>query len=161
MKRKTSIVVLTTAIAGCALVGAGSGAALAGAPTLFSPAGVSSDQNTTPMPAPHYQENAAGQTYGSAALAPSPDQEPDLIAVETKDGEGYVLKSDLDAANGSTAAKSFKSPEEALAWQASASAQKDRQIPVYEADGKTVIGEFTIAGHHTQAILESEAKNSP
>jgi hypothetical protein len=153
--------VFSAVVAAFAVAGAGSGAALAGAPSLFSPAGVSGT-GRTPMPAPHYSQNAAGQTYGSAAIAPSPDEEPDLIAAATTDGrEGYVLRTDLNDANGSTAAKSFKSPQDALDWQAGEAAQSDQEIPVYAVDGKTVIGSFLIAGHRTQALSESDMRKAP
>lgn len=79
--------------------------------------------------------NANGQTYG----VPKDDSEPDLIAVatDTRNGEqGYVRADDLNPP------QNFTSPEEALAWQA---AQPPlRFLPVYAADGVTVIGEFAV-----------------
>lgn len=94
-------------------------------------------------PAPYNQvgtewpKNARGLTYGSAADAKSPQDEPDLIRATATNGKvGYVLKTDLDGPMPS-------SPEEALAQQA-ANAGKTRVIPVYEADGTTMIGEFLI-----------------
>jgi hypothetical protein len=161
MRRKTSVLVFSAVVAGCVTAGAGSGAALAGTPAIFSPAGVSST-GSTPMPAPQYPQNTAGQTFGSAAVAPSADEEPDLVAAETTDGrEGYVLKSDLDDANGTTAAKTFKSPQDALAWQTSEAAQRDHLIPVYAADGRTVIGSFLIVGHRSQALSEPDMRKAP
>ncbi|MEK4563792.1 hypothetical protein MKX54_03775 [Alkalihalobacillus sp. FSL R5-0424] len=38
-----------------------------------------------------------------------------------------------------------KSPEEALAKQAEREKNQETDIPLYESDGKTVIGVFTIA----------------
>lgn len=97
------------------------------------------------MPDPAYPRNASGQTYGSAARANSPANEPDLILVVADDGkEGYVRKADLDRANGMEAAKGFKSPAEALAWQANARAQGNQVIPVFDMDGKKRIGTFTV-----------------
>ena len=40
--------------------------------------------------------NEQGQTYGSAGLAKSPDDEPDLIAVASDGKKGYCYKADLD-----------------------------------------------------------------
>jgi hypothetical protein len=162
MKKITKNLALGAVTAMFVSLGLGAGAALAGVPTLFSPAGVTSHTQTAPMPAPSYDLNDSGQSYGSAAQATSPANEPDLIAAQTTDGkEGYVRKSDLDRASGATAAKSFKTPAEALAWQA-AEGRIDHPIPVYEKDGKTVIGMFVVSGGETQqkiaANLESTGK---
>jgi len=46
-------------------------------------------------------------------------------------------------ADGTTAQKSFTSPEDALKWQ-DANAGRTHTIPVYESNGTTVIGEFQI-----------------
>lgn len=152
MKRKMKLVALGGAVLAVAGLGLGAGAAAGVAPMLFAPLGLSTDTRTQPMPAPEYAENESGLTFGSAAEAASPDQEPDLIAAMATNGrEGYVRKSDLDEANGSAAAAGFSSPEEALAWQAEQDALAergggDRTIPVYAQDGFTVIGEFLIAG---------------
>jgi hypothetical protein len=85
-----------------------------------------------------FPKNKNGQTYGSAAFAVSPDNEPDLIKAWGVDGNlGYVLKSDLDG-------DKPKNPEEAIAQQ---KLQKgDRTIPLYDVDGKTVIGKFIMSG---------------
>ena len=56
-----------------------------------------------------------------------------------------MYRAALDAANGTTAAEGFKTPEEALAWQ-EANAGKVHLIPVYESNGETQIGEFQIGG---------------
>ena len=93
---------------------------------------------------------AKGQTFGSAADAPSLEQEPDLILVVATNGaEGYVLRADLNTANGQAAAESFTSPEEALVWQET-EGREDRLIPVYERDGTTLIGSFLVAGIESQ-----------
>lgn len=85
----------------------------------------------------HWPTNAKGQTYGSAAYATSPENEPDLILAGATNGEtGYVLRTDLEE-------PAPKSPEEALARQA-AEAGKSRVIPVYKSDGVTQIGVFVI-----------------
>jgi hypothetical protein len=77
------------------------------------------------------QRNDNGQIYGIYALG------ADLIAATSAEGLfGYVYREDLDNE------PDFKTPEEALAWQASR--PPERIIPVYESDGKTVIGTFVI-----------------
>ena len=152
MQRKMKFAALSGAVLVVAGLGFGAGAAAGVAPVLFAPLGVSTDTRTQPMPAPDYAENDSGLTYGSAAEAASPDQEPDLIAAMATNGrQGYVRKTDLDGANGSAAAAGFRSPEEALAWQAERAAEVARGVadpttPVYAQDGFTVIGEFLVAG---------------
>ena len=108
-----------------------------------------------------YKTNENGQTYGSAMYAPSPDKEPDLVLAEALDGtEGYVYSSDLNADLPS-------SPEELLAITAKNQEIWDnapvgqvviaRYIPLYDVDGKTVIGEFPI----TIGFKDSENAESP
>jgi hypothetical protein len=67
---------------------------------------------------------------------------PDLIAVTIDQGkvQGYVKASDLDCASGNYV---VHSPAQALAWDA-ASKNRNISIPVYESDGRTVIGVFVI-----------------
>jgi len=84
--------------------------------------------------------NEAGDTYGVI----NDRGHPDLIAVIATNGEqGYVSRSDLEDADGTTAAKSFTSPEDALKWQEQ-HAGKVHMIPVYKSDGTSVIGEFQV-----------------
>jgi hypothetical protein len=87
-----------------------------------------------------YQKNEKGQTYGSGLDAVSTDTEPDLISAYGVDGTlGYVLSKDLRGLRGDLP----KTPEEAVAKQRNAPAS--RTIPLYDVDGKTVIGEFKIS----------------
>ncbi|WP_435527585.1 hypothetical protein [Microbacterium aurantiacum] len=87
--------------------------------------------------------NADGYTYGVI----NENGEPDLIAVLTADNQpGYVWRADLYDANGTTAAESFTSPEDALRWQ-EANAGTVHYLPVYESDGTTQIGEFEVGGN--------------
>lgn len=144
--RIRSIVIYSTAAVLAIGVGVTGGAAIAGVPTIFTPAGVFVDGPSVPKPEPTYALNEQGLTLGTVADATSPDTEPDLIlAVATNGREGYVYKRDLDAADGTTAMKGFKSPEDALAWQKERGA-KTIVIPVYLEDGKTVVGEFEVGG---------------
>lgn len=82
-----------------------------------------------------YEKNANGETYGYAIQSETIGYEPDLIAATGTNGEdGYVRGTDLDGPVPS-------SPEEAIAMQS----PNGRYIPLYESDGKTVIGEFYIS----------------
>ena len=84
--------------------------------------------------------NENGQTYGIA----NENGTPDLVAVVTEDGvEGYAYAEELAEADGSAAAKTFDSPDDALRWQ-EAREGKRISVPVYTSDGKTVLGEFVI-----------------
>lgn len=95
---------------------------------------------TTNLDPGAFRTTATGQTYGSVFQAQSPDDEPDLIeAVATNGRHGYVLRADLDESNGQAASRHFRSPGDALAWQAAQGSQ-DTQIPVYQLDGVTVVG---------------------
>jgi len=84
---------------------------------------------------PLYQTNENGQTYGSA-LASSiiGNPQPDLISAEKDGTSGYVKYEDLMGPRP-------KTPEEARAMQEMGKFEK-REIPLYAADGKTVIGSF-------------------
>ena len=84
--------------------------------------------------------NAKGETYGVL----NESGQPDLIAVVATNGnDAYVHAADLAHVDGSEQAATFTSPEQALAWQDSMSG-KAVSVPVYESDGETRIGEFTI-----------------
>lgn len=86
-----------------------------------------------------FPKNNNGQTYGSSADASSPEMEPELISAVGIDGTtGYVLKKDLDG-------ERPKSPEEAIAIQNSRP-PGGVDIPLYDVDGKTVIGVFHVGG---------------
>lgn len=92
--------------------------------------------NQGQVPSPEFPINQYGETYGSALKATSPDNEPDLIKAYGIDGTlGYVKSSDLKGVQP-------KTPQEALDLQAKT--PSSRKIPLYESDGKTVIGEFQI-----------------
>lgn len=86
--------------------------------------------------------NDSGQTYGVI----NEHGEPELIAVIATNGEqGYVLRRDLEDANGTTAMREFESPEDALAWREE-NAGIVHFIPVFKADGTTRIGGFQVGG---------------
>lgn len=80
--------------------------------------------------------NAKGETFG----VENEFGTPDLIGVVATNGRtGYAYSEDLENAGGPPPT----SPEEAGARQ-SANAGKTFTVPVYESDGETRIGEFTI-----------------
>lgn len=89
-------------------------------------------------PSKVYKVNENGQTYGSAAFAVSVATEPDLILAQGVDGTlGYVYAIDLRG-------NEPENPEEAIAMQ-KANAGKERVIPLYASDGKTITGNFKIS----------------
>jgi len=84
--------------------------------------------------------NESGQTYGVS----NENGTPDLIAVIATNGEqGFVTRRDLEDADGTTAAQSFTTPDDALRWQQE-HAGEVKLIPVYAEDGITQVGEFRI-----------------
>lgn len=98
--------------------------------------------------------NSDGHTYG----AQNEKGSPDMVAVIATNGtSGYVYRTELEEADGTAASKTFKSPEEALAWQA-ARQGKRFAVPVYDSTGKTVVGEFVIsAGTGTSGVAGEPA----
>ena len=133
-RRARLVVIVVGGVAAGALVGSvGVGVASAGR--------ASSDVMNTNAAMPNYERNSAGLTYGSVRDAPRPDLEPDLILVETSNGQtGYARKADMDG-------PTFHSPADAIAWQQSEGG-KSRTIPVYAQDGVTVIGKFVMGSSH-------------
>ena len=79
-----------------------------------------------------YPVNAAGQTYGSDAMASSVSEAPDLIAVVGDSGQsGFVTRDDLYGPD-------FATPEEALAWQDQMLTDGGVTIPVYTLEGRQI-----------------------
>lgn len=84
--------------------------------------------------------NEHGESYGIQNASGSPD----LIAVIATNGKpGYARSTDLHEANGTKAARTFASSEEALAWQETHQ-EAVSSVPVYETDGRTLVGDFDI-----------------
>lgn len=89
---------------------------------------------------PNFLTNESGQTYGEVYNVILEDY-PDLIGVIATNGkEGYVYKEEMDG-------YVPQSPEEAVEYMNVLKGLNDQGIyfqiiTVYEADGKTVIGEF-------------------
>lgn len=105
--------------------------------------------NRSRFHSPQYEVNENGQTYGSAIKSGSVETEPDLIAAVGTDGtEGYVYAKDLQKDMPQT-------PEEAVAQtnklRKSQSLKRGSNktivvdtIPLYDVNGKTILGEFEI-----------------
>ncbi|MDU6114749.1 MAG: hypothetical protein E6649_10030 [Paeniclostridium sordellii] len=89
----------------------------------------------------YFKTNDNGETYGTYIDKGDGEyEEPDLMAViGVNDVEGFVKKADLyDEEN------QPNNPEEAIAYMEKREKEGSRLIPVYEKDGKTVIGEYRI-----------------
>ena len=134
---KTSIAVVAAVV-----LAGGAGSALAWAVAV-------PEQPEPPRPAP-FETNAAGETFGSALGA---EIDPDLILASGVDGVvGYVRAADLNGPD-------FSSPEEALRYQEEHGllSGQDREVPLYDSDGKTVIGTFVlVGGAGAEPLLEDE-----
>jgi hypothetical protein len=92
--------------------------------------------------------NASGETYG----VQNQNGTPDLVAVVIDGGNinGYVKESELNCAAGGDVA----SLADATAWD-TASQNRNISIPVYESDGVTVVGTFTVGsatGPNSQTV---------
>ncbi|MCR6546554.1 hypothetical protein NVS47_13710 [Dehalobacterium formicoaceticum] len=97
-------------------------------------ASANQSQNSTPI----FQKNESGQTYGTNENATSLETEPDLVLALGEDGTlGYVYSKDLYG-------EMPKTPEEAIAIMKKNKVGEDKKIPLYDVDGKTVIGQFKI-----------------
>lgn len=100
---------------------------------------------------PAYLVNENGQTFGTMAfVGPNNPFPPDLIAAVGIDGtEGYVYQRDLDAEkpnNPDEAVEYMKRYEERMEEMRRTGEMFFRIIPLYAADGVTVIGEFGVGG---------------
>lgn len=134
MKKKESIVLAGSVAASFAV-----GATIA----LFIPGTAVAGTSPHSTSDINYPINNTGQSYGSAGLDNSPEEEPDLIAATATNGrEGYVLKSELDQ------------PATSLEDAARASENADRGyvIQVFLSDGTTPIGSFQVGGESSETI---------
>ena len=102
--------------------------------SIFGDKSESKDSNVAQKNQGVYQVNQSGQTYGKFV---DPSVEPDLISAIGIDGKnGYVLSSDLIGSDPAT-------PEEAVKHQMEKE-KGNQRIPLYDKDGKTVIGQFEL-----------------
>ncbi|PLX13903.1 MAG: peptidase M56 BlaR1 [Marinilabiliales bacterium] len=119
--------------------------------TLSYPAITFSNQSD--KPAPVYQRNENGQTYGSDMYATSLDTVPDLVLAQDENGTvGYVRSVDLYG-------KQPKTPEEAVKMNLKPGSF--RHIPLYAVDGKTVIGKFKIGPGNVEKNQKATNQISP
>lgn len=104
----------------------------------FGPVIASTYQNQSQNSAPAYPKNESGQTYGTNENATSLETEPDLVSAIGEDGAaGYVYSEDLYG-------EMPKTPEEAVEMMKKYKVGEVKKIPLYDVDGKTVIGQFKI-----------------
>jgi len=112
------------------------------------------DVNSSQSTIEGIQVNSSGETFGSELAATSYEDRPDLIAATGVDGtEGYVRKTDLDGEMPS-------SPEEAVRMMNSPEyLYTARVVPLYDSEGKKVIGEFEIGsarnGYGVLIVMEN------
>lgn len=128
-KAAAALALSAAAIVGCST--AGFFVAMASAPTVSPKA----PDVGSPYAVDHYPVNAQGQTYGmiDQGLAGDPEARAELIAVTTDDGkEGYAYGQDLFAPVPS-------GPDEAATLS-----DEPYEVPVYELDGRTLIGVHTV-----------------
>lgn len=106
--------------------------------------------------------NAAGETYGAGTGECPGDgvytadecRGPELSAATATNGHrGYIRESEVRAA---TIDPTTSTMEEVTEYLASGAGNADTYIPVYEADGKTVVGEYLIVGYDTQKRIAQE-----
>lgn len=94
-----------------------------------------------------YPQNEAGEAYGSLSDAKSLNDAPDLISAVGVDGtSGYIKFTDMFE-------ESPKTPEEAIKQQKQKIAAGDKFIPLYDKDGKTVIGKFIVKAPNEDDII--------
>lgn len=87
--------------------------------------------------------NASGETYGTLSQQ---GEMLDLIAAVANNGkEGYIKKTDVEA-------NSPTCPADAVRKMEKMERAGDRTIPVYKADGITIIGDFTIENTRITSI---------
>lgn len=111
-------------------------------------ANFSSQPSQDVKPTPVFPVNQNGQTYGSLMDVNTPGQEPDLVKAVGVDGTlGYVKFVDMQG-------KLPKNPEEAIAIQNSRLKEGPKTIPLYDVDGKTIIGKFKIGNAEAFLIPE-------
>jgi len=85
-----------------------------------------------PAPAPQFERNASGLTFGASGLGASPSDDPDLVLIVATNGRtGYAYTRELDGPRPTTPQEAAKLP-------------RSRTVPVYLSDGQTKIGDFVV-----------------
>ena len=128
----TKLIISLALIAGLALVSFTYGA-------ISTNAATPSNQPTQNIKAvAKFPVNKNGETYGSNSEVTNAEQEPDLILAQGVDGTvGYIKRADLEKGQP-------KNPEEAVAYMKKMQNSPPIKIPLYDADGEKVIGEFKL-----------------
>lgn len=116
------------------------GESVAAEPVAAQPTAFPSASSARPAPSStartDWPTNGNGETYGSSALAKSYDDVPDLVHVMATNGKvGYAFRASLDSPPTTLAADSVNEAN-LRGWE----------VPVYEADGVTQVGVFTVGG---------------
>ena len=102
-------------------------------------AGIAFSSSAFAVPHSIHRFNQQGETYGTMKNVQAEEDIPNLIAATGVDGvSGYIRASDMFA-------NEAKSPEEAVELMESKEYLQGREIPLYDKDGKTVIGIFKIS----------------
>ena len=100
-------------------------------------ASVTPDQSIQDLKAAH-GVNQNGETYGSGADNTFGDRGPDLILAKGVDGtDGYIKLKDLNK-------DQPNNPQEAVVYMEKMKNSAPKNVPLYDVDGKTVIGKFKI-----------------
>lgn len=96
--------------------------------------------------------NAKGETYGVM----NDQGEPDLQAVVADNGRtGYAYTRDLNNAGGPAPTNPAEAEERTRALAAGV------RVPVYESDGETMIGQFTVGGDQRTGDPQNVIPNPP
>jgi hypothetical protein len=116
-------------------------ASAAAAVGIVAATNANSEPNPPPPPAATSGINESGQTFGPGGNVDSIDHLPDLILTRASNGNlGYITKSDF-LGPALTLEQVRQLPQGTQDGQPSFNTGP-RTVPVYAADGTTVIGEF-------------------
>lgn len=116
-------------------------ASVAAAVGIIAATNANGDPPPPPPPASTSGINARGQSYGPGGTVGNIEQLPDLIATRASNGKlGYITKSDFLGPT-LTLDQVRQLPQGTQDGQPSFDTGP-RTVPVYAADGTTVIGEF-------------------
>jgi hypothetical protein len=107
-----------------------------GGATVFQSTNAKTTMNQSPTKALNNPKNVNGQSYGSATDSTSIETIPNLILAGSVDGTaGYLLKKDYLG----------EQPED---------------VPLYDVDGKTIIGSFHIRGQKAPNYPKNEIRQT-
>ncbi|PZT97178.1 MAG: hypothetical protein DI630_22230 [Gordonia sp. (in: high G+C Gram-positive bacteria)] len=96
------------------------------------------------MASQEIQRNSRGETFGSAESITNDDELPDLVlSIGTNGRTGYIRSADIPATP-TTKAQAETLPETTAADGQRVRGPAAKTVPVFEADGTTVVGQFQI-----------------